>query len=304
MIRAAARGRADPKMYATRPATCDMRTTRCRVWLMTPFVTPFMTPSRHGTKPLTHSDTIQNAQSKLTARYHDPPPAPPSSLARSTCGALERTYWNVGLFRYYELKQIPNFGLAAPALVLAGGAAVRFGAAALGPSRPAGDDTTAGAALQSRLRLGAHAAHLAILALTCLLVANVQVGYTAGRRCVDFDGAPFQAGGAGSSLERPTDHAARASLVACLLSVAVAHEIATRLLAAACPVLQWHSAWLVRGGGADDGGWWARAGTGTANRGARAGGSAGGTWRRALLAYHALFWLLGVVLHPNFLPWT
>ena len=213
MIRAAARGRADPKMHATRPATCDMRTTRCRVW-------PTIRDTIHDTQPtrnetLTHSDTIQNAQSKLTARYHDPPT--PSSLARSTCGALERTYWNVGLFRYYELKQIPNFGLAAPALVLAGGAAVRFGAAALGPSRPAG--ATAGAALQSRLRLGAHAAHLAILALTCLLVANVQVGYMTGRVGVSISMVRlFKRGmlAVHSSAQLTTQHVRPSSFASCL----------------------------------------------------------------------------------------
>ncbi|KAG6963049.1 hypothetical protein JG687_00006806 [Phytophthora cactorum] len=31
---------------------------------------------------------------------------------------IQREYWNVGLFRYYELKQLPNFILAAPIIVL------------------------------------------------------------------------------------------------------------------------------------------------------------------------------------------
>jgi len=34
-------------------------------------------------------------------------------------GHVQRVYWNVGLFRYYELKQLPNFALAGPVLLLA-----------------------------------------------------------------------------------------------------------------------------------------------------------------------------------------
>jgi phosphatidylinositol glycan class V len=36
----------------------------------------------------------------------------------SLYGYTQRKHWNVGLFRYYELKQIPNFLLAAPILVI------------------------------------------------------------------------------------------------------------------------------------------------------------------------------------------
>lgn len=39
---------------------------------------------------------------------------------------IQREYWNVGLFRYYELKQLPNFLLAAPVLILSAHSLFQF----------------------------------------------------------------------------------------------------------------------------------------------------------------------------------
>lgn len=39
---------------------------------------------------------------------------------------VQQTYWDVGLFNYYKLKQIPNFALAAPILVLISTKSISF----------------------------------------------------------------------------------------------------------------------------------------------------------------------------------
>ncbi|OQR75384.1 GPI mannosyltransferase 2-like [Tropilaelaps mercedesae] len=65
---------------------------------------------------------------------------------------VQAKYWNVGLFNYWQLKQIPNFLLAAPIIFLL----VRF-------------------CWQNRRTLPVYCIHAGILGAVCLFVANVQV---------------------------------------------------------------------------------------------------------------------------------
>ncbi|KAJ0411211.1 hypothetical protein ATCC90586_003850 [Pythium insidiosum] len=75
---------------------------------------------------------------------------------------IQREYWNVGLLRYYEWRQLPNFLLAAPILTLS---TVTLARAAAGHAK-----TTPIAQA-----LGPYAVHHAFLVANALLVVHIQV---------------------------------------------------------------------------------------------------------------------------------
>ena len=85
----------------------------------------------------------------LCAHY---PPHPPTTLAQAD-------HWGVGLFRFFQLRQLPNFVLAAPPLVLCVCAVVAF-------QRRRGD---------WRTPIGMHLLHWLTLSVVCFVAANVQV---------------------------------------------------------------------------------------------------------------------------------
>ncbi|KAG7392083.1 hypothetical protein PHYPSEUDO_002307 [Phytophthora pseudosyringae] len=87
---------------------------------------------------------------------------------------IQSEYWNVGLFRYYELKQVPNFLLAAPIIALSLHALQGYFRGSVAPgqvslaSQPQGRDWRGSA-------LTPYYVHWLFLVVNALLVVHIQV---------------------------------------------------------------------------------------------------------------------------------
>jgi len=144
-------------------------------------------------------------------------------------GHVQATYWNVGLLRYFQLWQLPNFLLAAPALgIVCWGTRSFVHAIVVDWHRRRSDGKQGLGSALMEWHLLPHVVHWTALSAFLFLCANVQV--------------------------------------------------TTRVLAAACPIHHWCTAALLN--------------------------STSGNTRWCLRVYIVLWNVIGVVMHPNFLPWT
>jgi phosphatidylinositol glycan class V len=196
---------------------------------------------------------------------------------------VQRKYWNVGLFRYYELKQIPNFLLAAPLLILSFTAAVVWIAHSWNHIMPSASKSDRGSnaginRLFARSRAFLRWVYLAIDAST-----NKSSDGQSQSTILLLIGPTFL-----------SYYAILAGFA--LVGTFIAHvQISTRLICSSCPAIYWFwTCLLVKDGRVKD-----NSGDGVISLFPFDSHIA-----RLLFPYFVLFNILGVVLHVNFLPWT
>jgi phosphatidylinositol glycan class V len=232
------------------------------VW-QSPSFSSFAAPTS-GPTPTRRAQHLAASGSTLPPGWCDTWLPPPDLYAH-----VQRTYWGVGLLQYYTWRQLPNFALAAPSLVLCAVAS-----------------TASLSFVRKRCtRMRWHDA--------CGLVIGTE---PLGR-------VPP------SRLKWSTDDAVLTPralpymfhwLMLSALSLAAANvQVTTRLVFAACPPAYWCLAHLLLPVHQDDG----------RQRRAAAGGTTavvlGSPWLRAcVLPYIGAFTVLGTLLHSNFYPWT
>ncbi|CAB9523039.1 GPI mannosyltransferase 2 [Seminavis robusta] len=207
----------------------------------------------------------------------------------SLYGHIQRQHWNVGLFRYYTWKKIPNFLLAGPILLLGISAVIDWIQSSycrflLKQAQPtSGKSTVASIIGWAISSLGASVAF--------------QNGKTQ-----HSDTSPQQTQPSASNMLQQLlmgpimlgHYAVLASV--CTVGLTVAHvEITTRMICSTCPAIYWYMTFCCCSHkeemGSDD------ASRLLARRIPLLG-------RPLVFLYCLLYILAGVVMHPNWLPWT
>lgn len=192
---------------------------------------------------------------------------------------VQSTYWGVGALKYYQWKQIPNILLATPVLLLTLTGTVRFFSAQLQRSPSSQLVTVDG---EKRRRLSAHEPTRKWPRFPTWLEGVMEA----------FFGVPRLRHAASNPFER-TGAAAlilQWAFLGVFAAVYMNVQVATRFLAAACPPLHWWTAYLL----------FPERRTGSRN----VTNNNATIVASALRRYMGLYFVVGAVLHANFLPWT
>ena len=183
---------------------------------------------------------------------------------------VQHKYWNVGLFRYYEVKQIPNFILAAPILVLSFAAAVSWIRSSWSRHMKRWDTVRLAVVKDSFL--------WAYLALSSSIdyISKKEIYISKKNNTPMLLGSKF------------LPHYAILTGFA-LVGAFLAHvQISTRLICSSCPAFYWFVASLIVKDQVD----------------VNAEDKSKSSLTKLLYFYFGLYNLLGVIMHVNWLPWT
>lgn len=211
---------------------------------------------------------------------------------------VQSAYWNVGALRYYQWKQIPNFLLAAPAMALTAWGAVRFFSAQLRlPPEPVAMATRVGEGRSGGIDPARWRRSAAVRLLFPTWLEQAMGVFFGRPKLPRPSSSPFERTGAAALI-------AQWAFFAVFAALCMNVQVTTRFLAAACPPLHWWTAFLLAR--ADDGDVGSRAGGGRERAvTAAAEGSDGAVAVRTCLRWYlVVYFVLGAVLHANFLPWT
>lgn len=248
---------------------------------------------------------------------HSPPDWCGASMAPDLYRHVQATHWGLGAFRFWMLKQWPNFALAAPALSIC--------AAAVAASV---------AQLRRRTRTGRPPLRYSQGGRPCCEPSrrqrrdSTEDGLSSGgerlRRAKGSLSTPaspvlaylLRRGPGAAAPPRPGALCARADVYVghwtmlsafCLVCAHV--QVTTRLVCAACPPFYWYLARLTagKGEGAVAGAHIARDHADGAMRDTRLHSPQGARFtrgQRVLWCYFGLYAVGGTALHANFFPWT
>ena len=144
---------------------------------------------------------------------------------------VQRKYWNVGLFRYYEWKQVPNFILAAPVLILSSLAVTQWIQCSWSRCRTRRKSAPARPTICDLV-------DWAVFSLRAFATDPNKIESSPGCSASGWSDSPILLG----------HYAVLAAST--LLSLTVAHvQISTRLICSTCPALYWFMADRVSRGG-------------------------------------------------------
>jgi GPI mannosyltransferase 2 len=221
----------------------------------------------------------------------------------SLYGHVQRKYWNVGWFKYYTVKKIPNFILAAPILLLAMTAVVEWIHTSYHRHHQYVRVRASGQVLPKRGNNGIVSSIISWAISALRTWVDYQLFDDGQQQQQQKQQQPVSSSSSSSSvITTIRDQDVKRELLmgplmlghyavlaaACLLGLTVAHvEISTRMICSTCPAIYWYMTLCC-----------------CQNHHHIPRMALAVLLGKFVIPYCLLYIVLGVVMHPNWLPWT